>query len=439
MKNKIFGLIFIVVVPLALVVSSLEAGARDYSRHPRYELFGDPTAFFFIHAYTDLTHWDYQKDHRLPLQFHSAQGDSGQFSNQFTALFVGSEISPTLAVLAQLHFHLNPIPGQVAPTVVVPQSKLMWRPLENNNLKIHFGRFYSPFGITNDDVQSPLNRFVSQPYSGYTAIPFHWFDTGIQLDLAGGMGEKMGANLSVAFTNGPQRIVPDIPPSFNALDKRILMPPSAPGGALLKTSYTDGGHGVTARLGLFPGLPNLEVGGSYTTGVLRKSWLLEDDPVGPGIPAGDRNLTGQFPAEWSAVGVDLQYQIGPVSFRADWNRSEEELTGPNSRGFLAPDDTIERDSWRAELGIHILKDMQGTFKDVWLTFRADERDPDAEMDDNSDLRRYTFGLNFSPHKQVMFKANYEIVEEVNSAQSPLANKGGDLDNNGVLFQAVVNF
>ena len=375
----------------------------------------------------------------------SAQNDGSQFANQFTALFVGSEISPSLAVLAQIHFHQNPIPGQVGPTVVVPQSKLMWRPLETNNFKLHFGRFYSPFGITNDDVQSPLNRFVSQPYSGYTAIPFHWFDTGLQIDLAGGVSESVGANLSVAFTNGPQRIVPDLPPNmnFNMLDSNILMPPSAPGGALLKTSYTDGGHGVTARLGLFPGLPNLKIGGSYATGVLRKTGLLihKTDPVTmvttPLPPP--RQAPGQFPAEWNAIGVDLQYQFGPVSFRADWNRSEEELTGPNSLGALAPDDTIERDSWRAELGIHVLKEMKGTFKDVWLTFRVDERDPDTEMDDNSDLRRYTVGLNFSPHKQVMFKVNYEMVEEMNDLQSPMASKAGDLDNNGVLFQGVVNF
>ena len=434
------GLLTLFLAPTTVTAQDILSSA-DYLRRPAYELFGDPSAFFFLHSYTDLTYWDYEKDYSLPLQFHSAQSDASQFSNYFTALFIGTEVSPTLSVLTQLHFHLNPIPGQVGPTVVLPQAKLTWKPLETENVRLHFGRFYSPFGITNDDVQTPINRFVSQPYTGFTAIPFHWFDTGVLLDLASPSTNRVGANLAVAFTNGPQRIVPDVPLTptgdinFQGINDNILIPPSAPGGALLKTSFTESGSNVAVRVGIFPGIPNLEIGGNFTAGTLRDEPLLlttdvDGDGLPDGLPAASRTLTGQYPADWRAVGVDLQYHNRWLSLRADWNQSTEELEGTNDAGVAPPFEEIDRTSWRVELAVLALKNLKTVIKDVWVTFRVDERDPDKDVDDSSDQRRYTIGVNLLPHSQVVFKLNYEIVEEL---------EGTDLDNNGVLAQAVVYF
>ncbi len=408
----------------------LALAQQDFNRTPAYEVFGEPGSEFFIHAYMDLTFWDYEKDHKLPLQFHGAQDGSAQFSNYFTALFIGREISDTLSMLSQIHFHLNPIPGQVGPTVVIPQAKITWEPTKTEKVRIHFGRFYSPFGNTNDDVQTPLNRFVSQPYTGYTAIPFHWFDTGIQLDFSMGFTDGVGVNITVALTNGPQRIVPDIPPNFQELDDRVIFPNSSPGGALLKSSFTDYGGNVIMRLGVFPGLTGFDFGVSYASGTLREDPLLIADDDGPGLPANSRTMTGQYAADWNTVGIDVQYYFGRFSFRGDWNRSTEELIGANSLGANPTDREIERSAWRAQMAYHLFRNIKGVFEDIWLTFRADTRDPDRDLRNNADLRRYTIGVNLAPHEQVMFKLNYERVDEVD---------GAELDNNGALFQVVANF
>jgi hypothetical protein len=419
-----------VLEPQSISAQESDMGEQDFSRIPGYELFGQQGSFFFLHMYTDLTYWDYQSDHLMPLQFHSAQDDSAQFSNSFTALFIGSEINDRITFMSQIHFHLNPIPGQVGPTVVIPQAKISWSPLGTNNLRLHFGRFYSPFGIANDDVQTPLNRFVSQPYTGFTAIPFHWFDTGIQLDLAGGLTQSIGGNLAVAFINGPQRIVPDVPPNFQELDDRILFPPSAPGGALLKTSYTDLGDNLAIHMEIFPGAQNLILGGSYALGELRHEPLLIPDDDGPGVPPGSRTLTGQYPANWHAVGADLQFYFMRVSIRGDWTRSTEELKGSNAAGVSPPFKQVKREAWRAQIALQVLRNHETAVKNAWLTARVDQRDPDKSVNDSSDQRRYTLGMNLSPVEQVLFKANYEWVEELH---------GAHLNNNGVLLQVVAYF
>lgn len=420
----------LILMPISSGADEFSRAERDFLRHPSYEVFAEPTVFPFLRGYTDLTYWDYQSDHSLPLQFHSAQDGDNQFTNYFTALFVGSDISPEFSVLSQLHFHLNPIPGQVAPTLVVPQAKLTWKPLQGKHFRLHLGRFYSPFGITNDDVQTPLNTFVSQPYTGYTAIPFHWFDTGIQIDLALGITDNVGGNLVVAYTNGPQRIVPDIPPNFNALDNNILIPPSAPGGALLKTSFSELGNNIALHAGILPGIPGLQIGGSYTTGTLRDEPLLVPDPDVNLLPAGNRNMTGQFAADWDAVGVDLEYHWRRISLRGDWTRSTEELKGVNLLGAAPPDTTLKREAWRVQLAYQAMSNLRILIRDLFLTFRAEGRDPDMDVDNNADQRRYTFGINLLPHEQILFKFNYEMVEEIH---------GSDLDNDGVLFQGVVMF
>ena len=123
-------------VSTTAIAQATEYGERDFSRIPGYELFGEAGATFYLHMYTDLTYWDYKTDHTLPLQFHSAQDDSHQFSNSFTALFIGSELSENISLVTQIHFHLNPIPGQVGPTVVLPQAKMIWRLMGTNNFRL---------------------------------------------------------------------------------------------------------------------------------------------------------------------------------------------------------------------------------------------------------------------------------------------------------------
>lgn len=357
-------------------------------------------SFVEIHGYADLTYYDYEKEGDPDLPFTDGDGIP-TFDNNHLTLFFGANLSSRLRFISEFHYEHSIEEPEL------PQASIQWK--WGEPLTVSFGRFWFPFGMLGKHkIYQPTNGLVSYPYTISHALPFHYADNGVKLH--GSLGKL---SYEAAVVNG-----------FAGLDEEA--------GIVLRGLAQDNNQNkrVVGRIGVKP-IPGLELGGSYTTG----KW---DD---------NNKASIQF---W---GVDGEMKVGPLTIHGEYvggklENPDDAVVNVNGTircngvvpgcvepdalrdnfGPLSPGDH-DRTAYYLQLEYRLLNNqMNLSALDLVARYDAFERD---ETNDAGDRSRVTVGINLSPEPHFHLKAEYQKVSETGDQ--------ANLDNDGVMFQAVVDF
>ena len=218
------------------------------------------------------------------------------------------------------------------------------------------GKFYYPFGIERMVENAVNNKLVDRPNPSIKIIPGTYSDEG--LELFGNVPFLYNTRLQYEFaaTNG-----------LSSFDDISL------GG----------------RLGIEI-LPDLEIGGSYSTGKY-------DD---------DERLRMDF------VGVDALFRRGGFEMRAECIRSNVERSSDAGGSF-------DRKGYYIQSSYKLLPDIN-YIEHIEFVGRFDSIDPDDLVTDEGDMDRIAVGINLSPLHHFIFKLQYEMENE---ATEDKENKG----------------
>lgn len=357
-------------------------GQSRFARHTTSEKYADPSSFFLLHGYTTFTYADFQRG------FDSAPGGteqilvagnsgrSGKHESGFhndTALFIGSELTPTLKGLFEIHLVGN------ARDPVLTESKILWAPFHTEagqpSLRFVGGRYWWPFGIHHDEWMSAVNFFNLQSPAATEVVPAHYDEVGVMAEGEWALSEHFGVNYLASVGNGVSSFeLSDNIGSANAFD-------------------ADSNRTFTGRVGLFPGIDNLEVGVSFAAGALRRgldsSFALTD--------------ARRYEADLIAYGVDGTYQLKNLRVRGYWYVSEEDLEDALLERLDRNGGTLDV-LYTFARGVPLLNELSlkgrvSTAKDATLT--------------NGSFRRsqFGFGLNARPHEHFLLKAEYFLQDE----------------------------
>lgn len=355
-----------------------------------------------IHGYVDLTYFDFQKEGDPVLPFTDG-GGIPTFDNNHLTLYFGANLTEDVKFVSEFHYEHSIEEPEL------PQANVQWRLGEP--LTLTFGRFWLPFGtLGKDKIHQPTAEAVSYPYTISRALPFHNADNGVKLS-----GEVNRISYEIALTNG-----------FAGLDEE--------GGILLRGLAQDNNRNkrATGRVAFHP-IEDLELGASHTTG----AWDDEDE------------------ADISLWGVDAKYELDRLEIEAEYVggrlenpddavvtvngtlRCNPTATDPACQepdalrdhlGPLSPGDH-NRTAYYLQVAYQVLKNQLGLHSlEGIVRYDAFFRD---EEEDGGDRSRVTVGVNLSPKPHFRLKAEYQVVSEPGDQEA--------VENNGVMFQAVVDF
>lgn len=365
--------------------------------------FGASESFVEIHGYVDLTYYDFQKqgDPVLP---YTDGGGIPTFDQNHLVLFFGSNISPNLKFVSEFHYEHSINEPEL------PQANIQWTVAKP--VTIVMGRFWLPFGtLGKHRIYEPTNALVSFPYTVSQFLPFHNAQNGVKLQ-----GSPGAFHYELAIGNG-----------FAGFDED--------GGKLMKGVALDNNQSkaVTGRFAVDP-VENAQIAFSFTSG----KWA-------------DDNAAG-----YNLWGFDGQYSMGPFMIQGEYTAGK--LTNPtnatatvdgtlrcnpgnpdpacvgappalqDNMGVLSVGDH-NRSSWYVQGSYEILKNTWDmdlvTLIARYDTFKRDE------TGDVGDRARFTGGINIMPQPHFHLKAEYQTVSELGSQKA--------IDNNGFMFQAVLDF
>ncbi len=362
----------------------MRASERDrWRRQTPSGHYADPTSFFLLHAYTTVTYADFQRGlgsepgANEQILVAGTSSRSGKHESGFrndSCLFIGSEVSESLEGILEIHNvgnALNP---------VVTESKIVWSPIRGESgpsMRFVGGRYWWPFGIHSGEWFSALNAFSLLSPVAEEVVPAHWNALGVMAEGEWPVTERMGFNYLFSVDNGVT--------SFELADNV--------GMARTNQFDQDANRTFTTRLGVFPGIENLSLGASLSTGVMRHgldtSYAVTD--------------ARRYEADLLAYGFDGTYRIGDLGVRGYWYVSQERLTN-------APLKRLDRDGGTLDVLYTVFKQAP-VLREITLKGRVSTA-KDVTLTDGSFRRsQYGLGINARPQEHFLLKTEYFIQDE----------------------------
>ncbi len=273
-------------------------------RHTPSGEYTDPASFFRFHGYVSLSYTESGTDlgtdpGATPQILVPGPGRRGKAQGGFrsdAALFVGGEPFENVSGLVEIHFVGNALDP------VITEAKVTWdvvpaEPGRRSAFRLIAGRFWTPFGIHNNEWFSALNRFSLVSPAAAEAIPAHVNEVGIMAEGETQLGEGTGLNWVASLGNGV--------PGFD------LMPNVAGTG-----QDGDANRTVTGRVGFVTGSRvRLSLGGSAMIGTMR-------DGEDPSRAVDD---VMRYGADVRALGGDISVQSHRINLRSYLYWSREDL------------------------------------------------------------------------------------------------------------------
>ena len=246
----------------------------------------------------------------------------------------------------------------------IERFALDWK-IFNDRCVFKIGKFYYPFGIERLVENAVNNKLIDRPTPSIKIIPGTWSDVGLELYGDVPFLHKTRLKYELAVTNG--------------LDEKGEQP----------LDDNNDNKFLGGRLGIEL-LPDLEIGGSYTTGKY-------DD---------DERFRMDF------VGVDALFRRGGFEIRGEYIRSNVER--PTDAGG-----SFNRKGYYSQTSYKFLPDIN-YIEHIEFVGRFDSVDPDDLVTDEGDMDRIALGINLSPSHHFIFKLQYEMENEATEGSE---NKG----------------
>ena len=238
----------------------------------------------------------------------------------------------------------------------------------NDKCIFRIGKFYYPFGIERIVENAVNNKLIDRPNPSIKIIPGTYSDEGLELYGNVPFLYKTRLQYEFAATNGLS--------SFEGKGEQHL-------------DDNNDDISLGGRLGIEI-LPDLEIGGSYTTGEY-------DD---------DEKFRMDF------VGVDALFRRGGFEMRGEYIRSNVERSTDAGGSF-------DREGYYIQSSYKLLPDIN-YIEHIEFVGRFDSIDPDDLVTDEGDMDRIAVGINLSPSHHFIFKLQYEMENE---ATEDKENKG----------------
>jgi hypothetical protein len=297
------------------------------------------------------------------------------FDLHYLALHISGWLSDDIAYLAE--FELEH--GGKGDNTFVEQAYIDYWFLPNLALKI--GGILTPFNRFDEYHEPLLNRLITRPQMSRELGVSAWKDVGVNLHGHILLAERASTSFDLYTING------------------------LGSGSNLRSSrqYRDNNEerAYGARLNLLLS-DRLELGGSYYSG----AW--DDD--------GDHNLT--------LLGAHVLITVPQLELHAEYSDANSENPGTLAEG--------EMSGWFVQVSRKVGSRVRATLRYGALDYLdlgdALGRDP-AKGD--KDLTEFALGINFKPVRDLVFKAEYTIFDEVD--------RSVEVDNNQFALQAALNF
>jgi hypothetical protein len=288
----------------------------------------------------------------------SEKGTSNVFNQTEVTLWFGVQLLKDLSFVSELEIEDG------FDVYEIERFELNWN-IFNEKCALRIGKFYYPFGIERLVENAVNNKLIDRPNPSIKIIPGTWSDEGLELYGDVPFLYKTRLKYEFAVTNG--------------LDER--------GEQQLDDNNDDKFLG--GRLGLEI-LPDLEIGGSYSTGKY-------DD---------DEKYRMDF------IGVDSFFRKGGFEIRGEyiWSNVEQPTVDGgsfNRKGYYL------QTSYKFSPDINYMKYLE-------FVGRFDSVDPNDLVRDEGDADRIAFGINYSPNNHVILKLQYEMEDEATESKE---NKG----------------
>ena len=178
-------------------------------RHTPSGEYTDPASFFRFHGYVTLSYTESGADlgadpGATPQILVPGPGRRGTTQGGFrsdAALFVGGEPFENVAGLVEIHFVGNALDP------VITEAKVTWdvvpvEPGRQSTFRLIAGRFWTPFGIHNNEWFSALNRFSLVSPAAAEAVPAHVNEVGVMAEGETRLGDGTGINWVASVGNG---------------------------------------------------------------------------------------------------------------------------------------------------------------------------------------------------------------------------------------------
>lgn len=347
------------------------SSAEEFERRPasrRYIALGSSA---YIHGYVTGVFSDFGKDfpnpdNPGPGQLLVPATSNSSFAYDW-ALFVGTQVSEQVRVVTETHFVSAPS-GDFKPVIAATEANITWMPFGSDPLRVSMGLFWTPFGIVMDDWFSTENLFALIP-EATKALPQHYNERGIKLEGQFAYENDWGLNYAISLGNGVSGMSIEDQKSFDF----------------------DNNKAVVGRLGLFPGVPGLELGLSVMDGTLRDKEDL-DRPL---------NEAQRFPANFSAWGFDATYRNLDWELRGYWISSKEELVGVTD---------LEREGWMVEASV-VAWEGEGVVTSIEPKIRLDHSRQDVLLGSDRETEVLALGADFWLIGGAVLRVDYFFHDE----------------------------
>ncbi len=286
-----------------------------------------------------------------------------------------------IAALAKIHPRVS-IFGEVeyehagiGPEINVDRAFIDWR-MVDQYLTLRIGSFNPPFGYELAEYVAPIRKFASRPFYVDEILFHEWVDVGIW-----GRGKLVtpagGILYDLSILNGPN--------GLEGEDSR-------------QNRDNNSDRTILGRIALAPtiGEAYSQVGFSYATGKFDA--------------AADK--------EFKIYGIDALIQIMGLDLRGEFAKRTGDDDGTikaDAKGFYL------QASYKMLQGRNLINYIEPEI-------RYDKSDM-VISDPDDEFSRVTVGINYSPYPHFLFKTEYQFISEDKA----------DLDNNGFMISAVVDF
>jgi hypothetical protein len=291
----------------------------------------------------------------------SEKGSSNVFKQTEITLWAGVQLFKNLSFVTELELEDG------FDVYEIERFALDWNAF-NERCVFRIGKFYYPFGIERL-VENPVNnKLIDRPNPSIKIIPGTWSDEGVEVYGNVPFLYKTRLQYEFAATNGLS--------SFEGKGEQHL-------------DDNNDNISLGGRLGLEL-LPDLEIGGSYSTGKY-------DD---------DERFRMDF------LGVDALFRRGGFEIRGEYIRSNVERSTVAGGSF-------DRKGYYIQTSYKFTPDIN-YISHIEFVGRFDSVDPDDLVTDEGDMDRIAVGINYSPTHHFIFKLQYEMENE---ATEDRENKG----------------
>ncbi len=320
------------------------------------------------------------------------------------------------------------------------QTKADWR--LNRYAKLSFGKFFVPFGPGAEvNYYAPFRKLISRPYiyslreqlpreavnrplagqQYWNLFPLtlpanNWRDVGVDFKGEVPVKERMKVKYDIALVNGLKNETDCFHCHAHRHDSSTYAKPDPKNDCLLchaphhrqENWDNNSNKTIAGRIG-FAAKEGMEVGISYATGKYDK-----DEKYGINL-----------------LGIDGQMSIGKFSLLGEYvSREVEADKGDLGTGAAGEKGSFILQGYYIRVAYRIIEQREHLeFLDAVV--RYDAIDPNTDKDDDLDRNRITLGLALAPYKHMLFKLEYQMVDEPNAAT--------EIKNDGIMLSLSAAF